>query len=142
MNIVIKAERVKLLRESKKMSQAALANATRLGKRQIQRIEQHEGELPVRENTLNKLAKGLRVNPRVLTGEELMPESTVSDHIGVSAQSSVKTIKLSPHVQLQYDLIKEVVFPPFRAVLKSRSYAAMANFWIGVIPPSAMLGRS
>lgn len=34
------------------------------------------------------------------------------------------------------------VFPPFRAVLKSRSYAAMANFWIGVIPPSAMLGRS
>ncbi len=108
MNIVIKAERVRLLRESKKMSQAALANATRLGKRQIQRIEQHEGELPVRENTLNKLAKGLRVNPRVLTGEELMPESTVSDHIGVSAQSSVKTIKLSPHVQLQYDLIKEV----------------------------------
>ena len=36
----------------------------------------------------------------------------------------------------------EMVFPPFRAVLKSRSYAAMANFWIGVIPPSAMLGRS
>ena len=35
-----------------------------------------------------------------------------------------------------------LVFPPFRAVLKSRSYAAMANFWIGVIPPSAMLGRS
>jgi transcriptional regulator with XRE-family HTH domain len=30
MNIVIKAERVRLLRESKKMSQAALANATRL----------------------------------------------------------------------------------------------------------------
>lgn len=37
---------------------------------------------------------------------------------------------------------EHMVFPPFRAVLKSRSYAAMANFWIGVIPPSAMLGRS
>jgi hypothetical protein len=44
----------------------------------------------------------------VLTGEELMPESAVSVRLGVPAQSSVKTIKLSPHVQLQYDLIKEV----------------------------------
>lgn len=52
MNIVIKAERVRLLRESKKMSQAALANATRLGKRQIQRIEQHEGELPDRKSVV------------------------------------------------------------------------------------------
>jgi hypothetical protein len=34
------------------------------------------------------------------------------------------------------------VFSPFWEVIKSRAYAAMANFWIGVNPPNAMFGRS
>ena len=51
-------------------------------------------------------------------------------------------VKLSAHRSPSLELVSDPVFPPFRAVLKSRSYAAMANFWIGVIPPSAMLGRS
>lgn len=51
-------------------------------------------------------------------------------------------LKRTDKLEMEGDLATEWVFPPFRAVLKSRSYAAMANFWIGVIPPSAMLGRS
>ncbi len=108
MNIVIKAERVKQIRESKNLSQAALAGASKLGKRQIQRIEQHQGELPVRENTLMKLARGLRVSTRVLTGEELLPESVPSAPLNLAAPDSLRKVKLSPHVQLQYDLIEEV----------------------------------
>ena len=34
------------------------------------------------------------------------------------------------------------VIPPFLEHAKSRGYAASANFCFGVIPPSAMLGRS
>lgn len=34
------------------------------------------------------------------------------------------------------------VIPPLMMRTRSRGYAARANFWIGVIPPSAMCGRS
>ncbi|MCC5810387.1 MAG: hypothetical protein JJU06_08435 [Ectothiorhodospiraceae bacterium] len=34
------------------------------------------------------------------------------------------------------------VIPPFLAAAKSRGYAAMVSFCCGVIPPSAMFGRS
>lgn len=34
------------------------------------------------------------------------------------------------------------VTPPFLAVVRSRAHAAMASFCFGVMPPSAMFGRS
>ncbi len=76
------------------------------------------------------------------------------DHMGFAATLASPEVDLPlpgsnrayPPAQLMTQFMLSVwcgaVFPPFRAVLKSRSYAAMANFWIGVIPPSAMLGRS
>jgi hypothetical protein len=34
------------------------------------------------------------------------------------------------------------VIPPFLAVVRSRAHAAKASFCFGVMPPSAMFGRS
>ena len=36
----------------------------------------------------------------------------------------------------------DVVIPPFLAKVRSRDHAALASFWYGVIPPSALFGRS
>src|SRR5690606_35901148 len=37
---------------------------------------------------------------------------------------------------------RPVVIPPFLAVVRSRHQAAMASFCFGVMPPSAVFGRS
>ncbi len=77
----------------------------------------------------------------------------MASNIGASARKDLRSTQRkwlsernkcqnSKCVEKMYRKRMDGVFPPFRAVLKSRSYAAMANFWIGVIPPSAMLGRS
>lgn len=41
-----------------------------------------------------------------------------------------------------YTGLTGMVIPPLIMVLRSRGYAAILNFCTGVIPPSAILGRS
>ena len=67
---------------------------------------------------LHKVVDKLKVELRfIITDREL--KATFQDIIGVAP-----------------------VIPPFLESAKSRGYAAKASFCFGVMPPSAMLGRS
>ena len=45
-------------------------------------------------------------------------------------------------IKQQFYLKPERVIPPFLTGLFGRIYAAIANFWAGVMPPMPILGRS
>ena len=71
----IDPNRLKTLRQGKKWSRAKLGKeANRVSPRQIARIESKEGITAVREHTLVRLASALKVDPRVLSGEEPLPQ--------------------------------------------------------------------
>ena len=71
----IDPDRLKGLRQRMKWSQAKLGDkANKVSPRQIARIESAEGITPVREITLERLAKALKVDACVLSGEEPLPE--------------------------------------------------------------------
>lgn len=112
--ISIKVERIKMLREQKNLSQAKLASLSNLGKRQIQRLEQQTGEVNIREETLKRLAKGLRVERAVLTGDAPLPPTNSLLNTGVAHE---RNIKLNARVQLHYDLIKQVYKASFEDVV-------------------------
>ena len=112
--ITIKAERIKTLREQRSISQAKLASLSQVGKRQIQRLEQQEGDIDIREETLKRLCKGLRVDRDVLTGEKPLPSTDLPKERGVSSE---RNIKLNPQIQLQFDLIQKVYGASFEDVV-------------------------
>lgn len=120
MNIMIKADRIRILREAakpKKLSQDGLAKLARIGKRQIQRIEQNDGDLQIRQNTLERLAKALRVDPRVITGEHPLPNhASLADH--GSSLSSTTTVRLTAMLQLQFDLVEEIYGAKFQDLMQ------------------------
>lgn len=55
---------------------------------------------------------------------------------------SYRTEVLNNWLFTSLDEVREMVILPFLKRLESRGYAAKANFWLGVMPPRAMLGRS
>ena len=82
--IEIDPDRLKALRRGVDWSQAELAKQTNVSPRQITRIEGAAGITSVRENTLKRLAEGLKVDTRVLSGEAPLPEE-FSDPIATEA---------------------------------------------------------
>lgn len=116
MNITIKADRIRSLRETafpQKLSQERLAKLARLGKRQIQRIEQHTGDLQIRKTTLDRLAKALRVDQGVLTGEKPMPAAMGASPLTAAATQTV-TVRLPAPLKLQFDLVEQTYGASFQ----------------------------
>lgn len=88
-------DRLKALRHSAGLSRAQLAAEAKVSARQIARIENAEGTTAVRENTLARLAKGLKVEVGVLSGKEPLPEG-LSDSVPAGASidpSCLRTLR-------------------------------------------------
>lgn len=87
------------------MSRKKLADRARVSERTIQRIESDPGRSrPIREHTLDQLAKALDVDIGVLTGELPLPESDKAEapdagRVQIGAQ-------IPPKARLAYDLVK------------------------------------
>ena len=101
----IDSDRLRTVRQKKGFTRPQLEKRSGITVRTIQRLEQepHRSQ-KTREDTLNRLAKGLSVKPGVLTGDLPLPESddTLSDdldRIPIGAQ-------IAPKTRLAYDLIK------------------------------------
>ncbi len=102
----IDSERLRTLREQKRLSRLKLAERSGISERTIQRLENesHRSQKN-QEHTMNGLAKALGVELGVLTGELPLPESNKapasdnSDRVQIGAQ-------IAPKTRLAYDLIK------------------------------------
>ncbi len=101
----IDPDRLRTLRQQKRLTRPKLEKQSGITVRTIQRLEQepHRSQ-KTREDTLNRLAKALRVEPGVLTGELPLPESGKTpadnpDRVQIGAQ-------IAPKTRLAYDLIK------------------------------------
>ncbi len=92
----IDPDRLRTLRDRKSFTRPQLEKQSGITVRTIQRLEQepHRSQ-KTREETLNRLAKALSVEPGVLTGDLPLPES---DEVPVYDQA--------PKTRLAYDLIK------------------------------------
>lgn len=101
----IDPNRLRTLRQRKKLSRPDLERAAGITVRTIQRLENEPDECKTtREDTVNRLAKALDVEPGVLTGELDMPDAdrvpdTEPDPVRIGAQ-------IAPKARLAYDLIK------------------------------------
>ena len=101
----IDADRLRTLRQRKKLSRPDLKRISGITVRTIQRLENEPDECETtRHDTVTRLARALDVEPGVLTGELDMPDANKSpigepDPIRVGAQ-------VPPKVRLAYDLIK------------------------------------
>ncbi|MYD60274.1 MAG: helix-turn-helix transcriptional regulator [Gemmatimonadetes bacterium] len=96
---------LRTVRQKKGFTRPQLEKRSGITVRTIQRLEQepHRSE-KTREDTLNRLAKALSVEPGVLTGDLPLPESddTLTDNLDrvqIGAQ-------IAPKARLAYDLIK------------------------------------
>ncbi len=101
----INPDRLRTVREKKGFTRPQLEKRSGITVRTIQRLEQepHRSQ-KTREDTLNRLAKALSVEPGVLTGDLPLPESddTLTDNLDrvpIGAQ-------IAPKTRLAYDLIK------------------------------------
>ncbi len=92
----IDSDRLRILRERKGFTRPQLAKRSGITERTIQRLERepHRSQ-KTREDTLNRLAKALSVEPGVLTNDLSLPES---DEVPVYDQA--------PKTRLAYDFIK------------------------------------
>ena len=101
----IDSDRLRTIRKWKKLSRPDLEQASGINMRTIQRLENEpDKSKSTREDTVNRLAKALDVEPSVLTGELPLPEpdqppDSEPDPIRIGAQ-------IPPKVRLAYDLIK------------------------------------
>ena len=96
----IDPKRLHSLRQKKGLSRPQLAKQSGITEKTIQRLEKEPQ--PSQKKTLNRLAKALRVEPEVLTGELPLPESDKApdpERVQIGAQ-------VAPKVRLAYDLIK------------------------------------
>ena len=101
----IDPNRLRTLRQRKKLSRPDLYRACGITVRTIQRLENEPDECKTtREDTVLRLAKALDVEPGVLTGELALPDAEKApvaepDRVRIGAQIKSK-------VRLAYDLIK------------------------------------
>ena len=99
----IDPKRLHDLRRKKRLSRPQLAERSGITARTIQRWENEpEKSQKTREDTLNRLAKALGVEPGVLTGELPLPKFDKAPNpkpVQIGAQ-------VAPKVRLAYDLIK------------------------------------
>ena len=101
----INPERLQELRKRKPLTRQRLSDLAGIHVRTIQRLENDPDRCQkTREDTLNRLAEALEVEPGVLTGELPLPEFDKapvvnSERVQIGAQ-------IAPKVRLAYDLIK------------------------------------
>jgi transcriptional regulator with XRE-family HTH domain len=75
MAITISPQQLRIVRQRQNRTQTWLSRKAKIGRRQIQRIENSKkAKITVREDTLQGLADALSVKLAVLTGEEALPE--------------------------------------------------------------------
>ena len=134
----INANRLRTIRQRKKLSRPDLERASGINVRTIQRLENEPDECKTtREDTVMRLAKALDIEPGVLTGELPLPDpetTTVAeaDPVRIGAQ-------IPPKVRLAYDLIKRrygvnatdviTMAPLFFALLAEGSLAWRLGKW-------------
>lgn len=101
----IDPNRLRALRQRKKLSRPDLERVSGITVRTIQRLENEPDECKTtREDTVIRLAKALNVEPGVLTGELDMPDA---DKVPVVEADPVRVgAQIPPKVRLAYDLIK------------------------------------
>ena len=100
--LTIHPKRLRDLRERKELSRRKLAERSGISERQIGRVEKSSADVPVRPNTIMKLAVALGVN-----AEMLVDDPTTLDPLPVPPSQDVQlSIKISPQVRLAYDLVK------------------------------------
>lgn len=101
----INPERLRRLREERKLSRAKLSERAKVAQRTIQRLEDDsEASETPRKLTLERLAGALRVEEGVLTGELPFPdpdEPAIPELDGVQIGA-----KINPMTRLAYDFIK------------------------------------
>ena len=102
----IDPDRLRQLRKQKRLTRQKLAETARVSLRQLHRLEKKApSPKGVREHTLNQLARALRIDPGVLTGDLPMPEFEATESPGGSERVKVSAL-LHPEVHLAYTLIK------------------------------------
>ena len=101
----VDSDRLRTIRQRKKLSRPDLERVSGITVRTIQRLENDPDECKsTREDTVMRLAKALEVEPGVFTGELPLPEldeapASEPDPVRIGAQ-------IAPKVRLAYDLIK------------------------------------
>ena len=109
----IHPKRLRDLRERKKLSRRKLAERSGISERQIGRIEKSSADVPVRPNTIMKLAVALGVN-----AEMLVDDPTTLDPLPVPPSQDIQlSIKISPQVRLAYDLVKHRYGPSQKDII-------------------------
>ena len=98
-------ERLSRLRNQKGLTRAELADKAKISERTIQRLElEPEQSQSTREHTLRSLAKALRVDEGVLTGELPLPDT------GRTAGPDPERVQIgaliAPKARLTYDLVR------------------------------------
>ena len=101
----IEPERLQSLRRKRNLSRARLAKLSGVSERTIQRLESsRQGDVTPRKVTLDRLAKAFQVEPKVLSGELLPPQS---DKVPAKDLERVQVGALiAPKTRLAYDLVK------------------------------------
>ena len=101
----IDPDRLRELRKRKRWTRKRLSNLADIHARTIQRLENEPEQCQKsREDTLNRLADALDVEPGVLIGELPLPES---DNAPASDPDPVQIgAQIAPKVRLAYDLVK------------------------------------
>ena len=110
----IHPKRLRDLRRRKKLSRRKLAEKSGVSERQIGRVEASSADVPVRVNTMIKLASALGVD-----AEMLVDDPTTLDPLPVSLSQDVQlSIKISSQVRLAYDLVKHRYGPSQKDIIK------------------------
>lgn len=96
-------DRLRQLRNQRKLNRKQLAERARVSVRQLVRLESDPGSsATARNSTINRLAKALDVEPGALTGDLPIPEA---DHPKDDEQVQVSA-QVDPHIHLFYALVK------------------------------------
>ncbi len=99
----IDPESLKTLRAQKGWSRQKLADGSNVSARQIARIEASKTSVDVRENTVIRLSRALRVDREVLVGDK--PLEPVQQVPQTNADIQLGT-RVSPQVRLAFDLVR------------------------------------
>ena len=109
----IHPKRLRDLRTRKKFSRRKLAKKSGLSEKQIGRVETSETDVPVRMNTMIKLASALGVD-----AEMLLDDPSTLDPLPVAPSQDVQlSIKISSQVRLAYDLVKHRYGPSQKDII-------------------------
>ena len=109
----IHPKRLQDLRKRMKLSRCKLAEKSGVSERQIGRVEASNTDVPVRMNTMIKLASALGVD-----AEMLLDDPSTLDPLPVPPSQDVQlSIKISSQVRLAYDLVKHRYGPSQKDII-------------------------